>query len=509
MRKPVVSWFFAALVTGLLLFTGFFACAAYGSGTITVLHVNDFHGRVFPYLDKSVNPEIPVGGASYLAEMIKREREKNPDGVILLSAGDMLQGTPVSNLYNGRPVLDFMNLVRFDAMTLGNHEFDWGREALATMLGHAHFPILSANIIDPAGRYLAGVRPYVILERKGFKIAVIGLTTPQTLHMANAKYFKDVTIKAPEEVLPALIKEARGKGARVIILLTHLGFDVDKQLAGAFEGIDVIVGGHSHTAVTEPVAVGKTMVVQAGYNGTHLGVLGLKLDERTGALIGATNTGRLRVVSAGPKDPFDRDVARMADSYGDRIKAKFQEVIGETERDLARSADGESNLGNLITDAMREAAGAEIGVHNSGGIRADIPKGKITMEQVYTVLPFDNVLVSMDLKGDDLLDLFETSSGTGKGMLQVSGARIRYDLRAPAGKRVVEAWIGAAPLNQSKVYRVVTNDFLAAGGDRFSPFRGGAKTVYGGDLRDAVLSYVRRHSPLAGTVDGRLVLEGP
>ena len=501
MGRSVLVGFLAVLLLVLAV------SAVHAVQTLTILHVNDFHGRVFPYIDKAIDSDKPVGGAAYLAETIKKERRKNPQGVILLSAGDMFQGTPVSNLYNGRPVLDFMNLVRFDAMTLGNHEFDWGRETLAGIIRDARFPIVSANIVDRNGQTMTGVKPYVILERKGLKVAVIGLTTPQTVHMANAKSLKDLTFEQPEVILPDLIREVKAKGAHLVILLTHLGIDVDKQLAAAVEGIDLIVGGHSHTAVTETVTVGKTLIVQAGYNGVYLGVVELSVDEKTGAIRSATRRGSLKVVSAGSNDRFDRDVERMAAAYGDKIKGKFQEVVGETRIDLVRRADGESNIGNIIADAMCESAGAEIGVHNNGGIRADIPKGKITMEQVYTVLPFDNTLVAMDLKGADLLDLFEMSSGPGKGMLQVSGVKIVYDLKMPAGKRLVEARVRDGLLDASKTYRVVTNDFLAAGGDRFTSFGNGRDLVYGEELRDVFVAYVRRHSPLSPRLEGRITIK--
>ena len=206
----------------------------------------------------------PMGGAAYLAAMIEAEKTRNPRGVILLSAGDMFQGTPISDVFQGRPVLEMMNGLHFDAMTLGNHEFDWGRTALAGIIESAAFPVLSANIVDRAGNYLPGVRPYIIVERKGVKIAVIGLTTPETPYATKAENVKDLTFLDPAGVLPGLLAEVRRKGARLIVLLTHLGLDEDKRLAAAVKGIDVIVGGHSHTVVTDPVTVGRTIIVQAG-----------------------------------------------------------------------------------------------------------------------------------------------------------------------------------------------------------------------------------------------------
>ena len=147
---------------------------------LTILHVNDTHGHIIPYVDKSVDPGQPVGGAEYLAKMIERQRDANPDGTILLSAGDMFQGTPVSNLFHGKPVIEIMNYLHYDAMALGNHEFDWGQDVLHSMISSASFPVVSANIFERGGKNIRGVKPYVILKKKDVRIAVIGITTPET-----------------------------------------------------------------------------------------------------------------------------------------------------------------------------------------------------------------------------------------------------------------------------------------------------------------------------------------
>lgn len=482
------------------------ALSAMATEKLTILHVNDFHGRVFSYLEKIVNPSTPSGGAAYLAEMVNRERARNPKGTILLSAGDMFQGTPVSNLFHGRPVIDMMNMLHFDAMALGNHEFDWGRDVLADIVREAAFPVVSANIVDKKGQYLPGVRPYAIVQRKGLKVAVIGLTTPETPFSTKMDNVSGLTFLDPKKVLPGLIKEVRDKGARIVVLLTHLGLPDDRQLAEAVPGIDVIVGGHTHTVLIDPVIVGRTIIVQAGYNGLYLGVLELILEEKTGKIVDFTKKGELKPVSAGLDDKFDKRMKEAVDRYGEAVKEKFRQVVGETKVDLLRNAAGESNLGDAIADAMRESAGAQIAIQNRGGIRADIPAGVITMEQVYTVLPFDNLVVAMDLKGADLLRLFEKNASTDKGALQTSGVTICYDLRAPAGKRVVEMRVSGQPLDAGKTYRVATNDFLSAGGDGLADFRKGENIVYGGALRDAFVDYLKRYSPLSPRIEGRITV---
>jgi 2',3'-cyclic-nucleotide 2'-phosphodiesterase (5'-nucleotidase family) len=502
-RPRNIRLFFALLIVAVLHCAVFQARAA---EKLTILHVNDFHGRVFPFAERSAGRVNQMGGAAYLAAMIEAQRARNPRGSVLLSAGDMFQGTPVSDLFQGKPVLEMMNALRFDAMTLGNHEFDWGRAALDGIIRSAAFPVLSANVVDrTTGACLGGVKPYIIVERKGVKIAVIGLTTPETAYATKAENVRGVAFLDPAGVLPGLLAETRQRGAGLIVLLTHLGLDEDIRLAASVSGIDVIVGGHSHTVVRDPVVVGQTIVVQAGCYGLYLGVLELTVDEKTGRIEAATKKAELKPVSAGPQDRFDARIARIAEGYGEKINDVFRQVVGETRVALTRRDGGESLLGDVVADAMRTSADAEIAIQNSGGIRADIPPGRITMEQVYMALPFDDLLVSMDLAGSTLVDLLEKSIAGNRGVLQVSGIHVSYDA---AGKRVAGARVAGAALDRSRMYRVVTNDFLATGGDRFGDFRKGRNISYGGPVRDAFISYLKKHSPLAPRIEGRITITG-
>jgi 5'-nucleotidase / UDP-sugar diphosphatase len=498
-RKRLIVTFFVVVAMQMI------AACVLASERLTILHVNDFHGRIFPYVDKTVDPVKPSGGAAYLASMVAEQREQNSGGVILVAAGDMFQGTPVSNIFRGKPILEMMNKLRFDAMTLGNHEFDWGRTALADLVAQARFPFISANIKDAKGLYLRGIEPYIMIERKGVKVAIIGLATPETAYTTKPDNVAGLTFLDPIIILPEVIHEVRQKGARLVVLLTHLGLDDDKKVAAAVPGIDVIVGGHTHTVVTDPVVVGRTIITQAGYNGLYLGVLELTVDEKTGFILGATKKGELRRVSAGPDDRFDPEIKKMADSYSSAIKSKFEQVVAETAVNLTRQSDGESILGDVITDAMKAASGADIAIQNSGGIRAEIPAGKITMEQVYTVLPFDNELIAMDLQGSDIIALFERVVKQRKDMLQVSGIKVVYAMESKDAE-VSEAMINGQPVDRNKVYRVATNDFLSAAGDDFKEFLKGRNIVFMGALRDIFVNYIKANSPVSAPKDGRLII---
>jgi 2',3'-cyclic-nucleotide 2'-phosphodiesterase (5'-nucleotidase family) len=473
--------------------------------SITVLHLNDLHGRLLPFLDKAISETTPVGGAPRLARMIADERGKNPNGTLLLAAGDMFQGAPVSNVFRGQPVIAVMNALTFDAMALGNHEFDWGRAVLKQLARAAEFPFLAANVKDHEIEGTPITKPYVILTRNNLRFAVLGLTTPDTPFIAKPDYVAGFTFRDPVEILPGLIKEARGYGADFIVLLSHLGLDGDMRVAQQVPGIHVIIGGHSHTVMTQPLRVNETVIVQAGSYGVYLGVLKLELQPGAGRIVDYTRENELKTASAGPDDPVDERVAGIVDRFNNQIKSEFARVIGETSVDLARNSREESNVGNLVCDAMRDASGADIAFQNSGAIRADFPKGKITLEQVYTLLPFDNTVVVMDLTGGQIKQILEQSAASEHRILQVSGLSVHYDLTKPPGSMAVAIHVDGKPLALSGSYRVVTNEFLAEGGDRFDLFREGKHITYGDSLRDIFTAYVEKHSPVHPERQGRIV----
>ena len=496
---------FPAVLIALLYFvfaSPFLSPSAAGTVDLTVLHINDFHGNLLPQPGKEGKPA--TGGMARIAKMVAEEREKNPEGTILLSAGDMFQGTPISNLFRGRPVIETMNRMGFDAMTVGNHEFDWGMGAFQDLRKAASFPLLSANIVDERGALLPGVKPYVILRKKGLKIAVIGVTTPETHYATKPGNLEGYKVIGVEKVLPALIERVRKEGAGPVIVLSHLGLDEDREMAAKVAGIDLVVGGHSHTEVKTTVTVGTTLIVQAGYYGRHLGVMKITVDGGTGKIVRYPEKRILRKVQSGPNDPVDEAVAGIIRRYDEQIREEFGRIVGETSVDLAKRPF-ESNLGNLVCDAMRWATGADAAIQNNGGIRTTLPKGGITLEQVFMLLPFDNNLITMDLTGAQIAGILEQNAKT-DGMLQVSGLRVVYDRSAPEGSRVKELDVGGVPADPLRAYRVTTNDFLAAGGDRFGIFREGKNAVVGDNVRDAFLAYLQTHSPVSPRIEGRIVV---
>lgn len=475
---------------------------------ITILHVNDTHGHLQPFVDKLVRPSPPVGGMGYLAARIERERAGDPDGTLLLSAGDMFQGTPLSNILHGKPVIEIMNRLGFDAMTIGNHEFDWSIPTLIEMKSEAKFPFLSSNIVDAVtGKRPDYATPYIFLTRKGIKIAVIGLTTPETSYTTKPTNVQGLRFEQPETVLPPIIKDVKKLGAQLVVVLSHIGLDDDEALARKVQGIDVIVGGHSHTVVPNPIRVGDTLVVQAGYYGVYLGTLKLKVDPAAKKWVEYNQGEELAVISAGPMDASDPDIDSIIAHYAEQSRAHFSKVVGSTTVDLMRNPTAESNVGDLVADAMRESSHTEIAFMNSGGLRIDIPAGDIDLEKVYTLLPFDNLLVSMDLTGEQVKKVLEQSAQSSRGLLQTSGLRFRIVRNSAEGNHVRDLTVNGAPIQMDKTYRVVTNDFLAVGGDQFTIFQEGKNLAYGDVLRDSLAHYLEKHSPVSPRVDCRVTIE--
>lgn len=488
--------------------------AAFGDSEIRILHINDFHGFAEPY--KPFGSDEMLGGISYLSEVAKRLRMEKPS--LLLSAGDMIQGNTWANLFQGESVIELMNTMGFDAMVVGNHEFDFGQEVLKKRVSEAKFPVLGANV-----RGLEMLRPYVIKELEGIKIAVIGVVTEDTPLSTHPRNVTGLEFLSPEETLRECIKELRGK-ADIIVVLSHLGHHADRALAERVKGIDVIVGGHSHTKVEKPVLVGGTIITQAWEHGKALGVLDLTVAD--GKII--KFNGRLEEImpSLAKKDQV---VSEIVEKYKQRVDALLNEEIGEAEIDL----DGENvrrretNLGNLIADIMRQASGADVAIINGGGIRTGIKKGKVKVSDIYSVLPFDNYIVAIKLTGRQIREALEhgvsaIEEDAGR-FPQVSGLTFSYSRSAERGSRVKEVSVSGKQIEPDKEYTVATNDFLAAGGDGYRAFgeaikassdfsviggmMKGERIVYSDSsrwLKDIVVEYIKAKKRVSPPVEGRI-----
>jgi len=411
-----------------------------------------------------------------------------------------------------------MNPLGFDAMTVGNHEFDFGQEVLQKRVSEAKFPVLGANVEG-----LDCLRPYVIREVGGVKVAIVGLVTEETPVSTHPRNVAGLKFHPPAATLARYLPELR-RQADVVVVLSHMGYAADRQLAEQVPGIDIIVGGHSHTRVEPPSRVGSTVIAQAWEHGKVLGVLDITVDRGTITAV----DGRLEDIRPDRGEP-NPAVQSLVEKYQRQINAVLDGRIGESEVRL----DGENvrrretNFGDLVADIMRSASGADAALINGGGIRTSIAPGPILVKSVYTALPFDNYIVAVRLTGSQLREALEhgvarVEDGAG-AFPQVSGIAFVYDPSAPAGSRVREVRIGDQPLDPAREYSVATNDFLAAGGDGYTAFGDairassdftaicgllqGEKLVYsdaGRWLRDVVVDHLKEQTRIAPAVEGRI-----
>ena len=498
---------FVALVTVSLV-----SCST-GRG-IRILHMNDFHGFAVPY--KPYGSDDAQGGLAYLAGAADTLRAEKPS--LLLAAGDMIQGNNWANLFQGKSTIEAMNAMGFDAMVVGNHEFDFGREALEARISEAGFPILGANV---AG--VSGLKPYVIKDLKGIKVAVIGVVTGDTPVSTHPKNVMGLGFTAPAESVAKYIREVKDK-SDIVVVLSHLGFAVDEELARKVAGINLIVGGHSHTKLERPAMVGSTAIVQAFEHAKALGVVDITARDR--AIVEVK--GHLEPIRPLPGGA-DTTLAPIVEKHQRRVDERMNEVVGYAGTDLdgEHVRSRETNLGDFMADTIREASGADAAIINGGGIRTSIAKGPIKVNDVYSVVPFDNYIVAIKLTGRQVRETLEHGvSGVEEKagrFPQVSGLSFTYDRSRRKGTRVGEILVGGEPLVPEQEYIVATNDFLAAGGDGYRAFGdavrssegfsviGGAmkggKLVYndaGRWLRDVIIEYIKTHKRVSPAVEGRI-----
>jgi 5'-nucleotidase len=504
---------------------------------LRILHVNDVHARYDETTaqgtfctDKDRAAAKCVGGAARLQTKLRELRTPN---ALFLDAGDQYQGTLFYTFYKHGAVQTILSLLKPDAQTLGNHEFDDGPAGLAGYLEFARWPVLGANVDTTREPKLKGkYRPYVILERGGQKIGVIGLTTSETPITSSP----GPTVRfAPEaDVLRKAVAEVRARGVDKIIALTHLGYAEDVRLAGAVDGVDVYVGGHSHTlletgnqkaegpypTVVKSPSGAPSLVVTAYAYSLYLGQLDVTFDAA-----GVPTKWDGKPISLAAEIPKDPEVDAKVRDLGVPLAQLRNQPVGEATVELVGASEvcrfNECNLGNLIADAMlwsTKGQGTQIAFQNGGGIRTSIPAGKVTMGQVIEVLPFSNTVATFELTGAEVLKALENGtsrahdkggSGTGR-FAQVAGMRYAFDAAKPEGSRVTGVQVrqadgSYAPLDPQARYKAVSNNFMRTGGDGYAVFTSARNAYdYGPNLEMVVSDYIKATGPVAPRTEGRI-----
>lgn len=517
-----------ALLLGL---TGALAEAA-PQGKLVILHTNDVHGRAL------ADPVGNVLGYAAVAQY-KKDLEAAGDSVLLLDAGDASQGTPLVNLGYGKNAIAFLNAAGYQALTPGNHEFDWGVDNLKALAGEAQFPVLAANIIDSTSGELVFEANTIFDMSNGMKVGVFGLTTPETLTKAHPDKVRGVDFLQGDKLVEAAqqqVDELKEAGVDIIVLLSHLGMDEESapnrstDVLEKVTGINLLIDGHSHTTLEAGEMVGDTLVVSTGSLGQSLGVATYDGEKWTASLYtGSPKTAVVEVdgevYSAILTAKLDPDVEAVVTEANMAVTEELSKVFAKTdvflngERDPGNRTQ-ETNLGDFAADAILWAAQQALGdqvqaaVTNGGGIRASIDIGDISMNDMKTVFPFGNEVAVLEVTGAELLEALEAATHSTPKAIgafpQVAGMQFTIDTSveyvngeqypdstyfAPAnpGSRVTIESVGGQPFDLEAIYTIATNDFTAAGGDTYYAFRypnatSGYKT--GLALEDALVNYV-------------------
>lgn len=502
-----------------LLATALLAGAALARDvTLTILHHNDIHARVEPTMIKGQ----PYGGVARIGTLVAQLRSTEPNPV-LLNAGDTFQGTLYFQAYTGQADLFFMNRIGYQAMAPGNHEFDKGPAAFSAFIDKADFPLVSANLDVSDEPALRGkIPPFTILMVGGEKLGVIGATTEDTPSISSPG--PNVRFKPVRASVLAAVRALESQGVDKIVLLSHLGYGEDVRIARELDGVDVVVGGHSHTLLgaferegipsssgTYPTVVkspnGDTvLVVQAWEWGKVLGKLRVTFDGK-GRVRSWAGSQPILVDKSIPEDPF---LSAMVARFQKPINALRGSVVGETKTllDGSRGAAGRGTamMADVLTDAFMAAtrnSGPVAAFVNAGGVRASIEPGPITFEQAITVQPFGNTLCLLDLTGAELLAALEHGvaglpEGGGGMLFPSAGLAYTVDVAKLPGQRVVSATLGGAPIDPAKTYRCVFGSFVAGGGDGHEVLKNakGARLDTGLLDVDALVAYLRANSPL-------------
>jgi len=467
---------------------------------LLVLHTNDVHGGLLPRSAAlaQLDGTGDVGGVAVLASWVAHERaQAKADGreVLLLDGGDVWRGTPEGDLTKGDLVVEAFGRLGYDAVALGNHDLDFGAENAARLSKASKFPWVSANVVVAAtGATPAWLVPHVIREVGGVRIAIVGLTTPDTPRIVMGFDKTGLALRSDDETAAKEAKALEGQ-ADVVIFLTHLGPERDVAVLAAAPKAPLVVGGHSHSRLFKPVIArpdGSGWVVQAGTGCVLAGRVQMKIHRTTHEVV----MEGMRLVPLVPKDVgSDADTAAFLAGRLDAIPelVALQAVVATLTADLAKVGsrpEVSSPAGNAFADATRLAAHAEVGLANRGGIRVSLPKGPVTKRDLYLLMPFDNTVVDVPLTGAELKAVLTQSlAGPRVTPLEVSGVLARYR-RAGDGPHASVVWtsfeVAGAPLDEARVYHVAVNSFLAQGGDGYGRLSKPRAKDTGLLLRDAL-----------------------
>ena len=491
---------------------------------LNILHTNDIHGGIVPREATFLNPDFPpmIGGGAYISAYVDDVREtcrENGEYCLLIDAGDIYQGTPTGNYENGQFIIEWMNAVGYDMMTLGNHDFDDGSLNAIELSEEADFPVICSNFVNSTtGEIPQPVIPYQIIDYEGVKVAFIGLVTTDTYGLVTPELLGNYIFLNEVETTRKYMEEVREQGADIIILVSHLGQpgDPDKYLERVYDawnageeytkdfcmnhveltclisGIDLIVSGHIHLGFAEPWVnpITHTLVVQGYANGTGIGRIRLEIDTDTKTLIGYDLPEGEEYVSL-LHDEFwpDPDMAEMIEGFRSVAEAGMDQVIGEATEYISRGS-AEHPLGRFVADAMLWSTDADVALMNRGGIRAAIPRGPITPRIVYQAIPFEEDLFTFEVTGAELKAILETGMQGRRRDMEIGGVTADRNQAMPDGEKIENMLVGGEPLDPERIYRFVTTGYLAQGNVGYEIILGHQAVPANVTLMEAVTGYI-------------------
>lgn len=508
----------AAFLFALLLSRLAPAAALQGPVEITLLHTSDVHAHLMPFACASGPAE---GGYARLAAYADRLRAQGRQ-VVLLSSGDVFQGTLFWRFFRGIPDAAFMRRMGFAGMALGNHEFDGGQSAIVDAFRDAGFPILSANLRFTACRELQDLKRdsaihEVRIGTDTLRLGLIGVTEENLENDVPRPFLQGIVVESAEAAIARELPRLKSQGADAVIVLAHLGWPHEVRVAERFPEVCGVFGGHTHLFVDPPlvkeVPNGHQFLTESGEFGGVVTRLDLRLTPGPdGARVEVLAGGLMPLSTGMPEDPVMKaEVDALWRQVEGKVNIPLATAPERLEGDRPFIRQQETNLGNLAADSMLDLGGADIAVLNGGGIRTSIATGTVTIGDCLNVLPFDNYLIRLTMTGASVQRLFEQVRGilattpVFGGFLHVSrGLQVRY---GPAG---AEVRLDGRPLDPGKNYTLITNDFLSNGGNGLSVFTEAVASESTGVLQaDALMQYVKKLGTIDARVEGRIVVEAP
>lgn len=496
--------------------------------TVVIAHVNDTHGRYQSFhvapgnataqtgdpgrAPQSFSRSGRVGGYAELATAVQALRDKHGAGrVLLLHAGDTFSDDLLGNLTKGAATIELMNALGFDFLALGNHDFDYGVERTRELQALARFPMRAANVLDANGQPFLG-EPARIFTRDGIRVAVLALgyhNTPETGSRRNVQGLRFGSgIDAARTWVPRLREQADA-----VVVLSHQGSKVDRELARAVPGIDVIIGGHSHDLISPPERVGTTWLVQALSDAALVGQLQLRFEDRRLAAVAGSVQG-LWVDDIRPDPRIEARVRQLRAPHAAALDAP----VATAAQRIGRRYKSESPFDVMVGDILREHTGAEIAMLPGVGYGVSLEPGVVTREQLTALLPHPSKIATVTLTGDQVLQVLEQTGRNQKperaldavgGLLQTAGMRWTLDLSRPAGERARDVTVGGRPLQPQRSYRVVTNESMLQGLHRYRVLgEGRDPRVLDEGVAEVVESALRRRGTLHAPPAGNVVLHG-